>query len=48
VGGDAELDWRQLFQATFENPRPGVEVTHIEFVSANTKIAPFLVAMTVE
>jgi WD40 repeat protein/tRNA A-37 threonylcarbamoyl transferase component Bud32 len=48
VGSDAELDWRQLFQAAFENPRPETAVTDIEFVSANTQSAPFLVAMTVE
>ncbi len=38
----------RLFLSTFENPRPGVEVVAIDFVSKLTPAAPFLVAMTVE
>ena len=40
--------YHRLFMATFENPRPEVEVTHIEYVSGDTVAAPFLVGMTVE
>ena len=40
--------FHRIFMTTFENPRPEVAVTHIEFVSANTQAAPFLVGMTVE
>ena len=40
--------YHRLFMATFENPRPEVEVDHIEYVSGETIAAPFLVGMTVE
>jgi len=38
----------QLTRSTFENPRPQVEVASLDFVSAMTDSAPFLVALTVE
>ena len=38
----------RLYLRTYDNPRPGVEVTSIDFVSKMTRAAPFLVAMTVE
>ncbi|HVV74313.1 MAG TPA: serine/threonine-protein kinase, partial [Verrucomicrobiae bacterium] len=34
--------------STWENPRPGVEVTTLDFVSAGSRCAPFLVAVTAE
>ena len=38
----------RLYLSSFDNPRPGVEVVSIDYVSAMTQAAPFLVAMTVE
>ncbi len=38
----------RLFQSTFENPRPEVEVVAVDFISKKTLFAPFLVAMTVD
>jgi hypothetical protein len=38
----------QLFKRSYENPRPDVEITHLDFVSAMTFTAPFVVAITVE
>jgi hypothetical protein len=38
----------RLFQRTYANPQPDLEVARIDFVSAMTKSGPFLVAMTVE
>jgi WD40 repeat protein len=40
--------FRRLFKATYENPRPNERVTHIEFRSADTHTAPFLVGLTME
>ena len=40
--------YHRLFMATFENPRPELRVSHIEFVTGETVVAPFLVGMTVE
>ena len=37
----------QLFRRTWENPTPEVEITSIDFVSAITGAAPFLIAITV-
>jgi len=37
-----------LWKRTYENPRPGVEIASIDFVSAMRVAAPFLVAITVE
>jgi tetratricopeptide (TPR) repeat protein len=38
----------QLTRSTIENPRPGVAVANLDFVSALTDSAPFLIAVTVE
>ena len=38
----------RLFVATWENPRPDVEVTSLDLVSRETQSAPFVVAITVE
>jgi hypothetical protein len=38
----------QLFKWTWENPRPDMELTSLDFVSALTPVAPFLIALTVE
>jgi WD40 repeat protein len=37
-----------LFHSAWENPRPEVEIRHLDFVSANTRCPPFLIAVTVE
>lgn len=38
----------RLYLTTCANPRPEVEVSHLDFVSKMTQAAPFLIAMTVE
>jgi hypothetical protein len=38
----------QLYTYTVSNPRPGAEIASIDFVSAGTDSAPFLVALTYE
>jgi WD40 repeat protein len=38
----------RLYLATYENPRPDVEIAHLDFVSEMRAAAPFLVAMTLE
>src|SRR5205823_1025171 len=37
----------RLYKATWDNPRPHIEVRSIDFVSSMTHCAPFLIAMTV-
>ena len=37
-----------LYKSARENPRPGVELESIDFVSSMSEAAPFLVALTVE
>jgi WD40 repeat protein/serine/threonine protein kinase len=37
-----------LWKRTYENPRPDIEITHLDFVSAMAFPAPFVVAITVE
>ena len=37
-----------LYKSTFDNPRPGVAITSMDYVSTMTLTAPFLVALTVE
>jgi hypothetical protein len=44
---DAKATLR-LYLTSYENPHPEKEVASVEFVSAMTTAAPFLVAMTVE
>ncbi len=39
--------WR-LFSFTWDNPRPGAEIARVDFESAMTDCAPFLVAVTAE
>jgi hypothetical protein len=34
--------------STWENPRPEIEVTTIDFVSAMSRCGPFLIALTAE
>jgi hypothetical protein len=38
----------RLYLTTRENPRPGVKITTVDFVSAMSRSAPFLIALTVE
>ena len=38
----------QLFISTRKNPRPGVEISSLDYVSKMTQAGPFLVAITVE
>ena len=38
----------RLYLTTRENPRPGVKITTVDFVSAMSRSAPFLIAVTVE
>jgi hypothetical protein len=38
----------RLYQTCWTNPRPEVEVRTVDFVSAMTGSAPFLIALTVE
>jgi hypothetical protein len=53
---DAEIAWHgshkrspiSLFKYTWTNPRPDVAIDTIDFVSAMTRVAPFLVAITCE
>jgi tetratricopeptide (TPR) repeat protein len=40
--------WSRLFQTTWDNPQPEVEIESIDFHSDLTTCAPFLVAITVE
>jgi hypothetical protein len=44
---DAKATLR-LYLTSYENPHPEKEVVSVDFVSAMTTAAPFLVAMTVE
>jgi hypothetical protein len=53
---DAEIAWHgsharssiSLFKYTWTNPLPNVAIDTIDFVSAMTRAAPFLVAITCE
>lgn len=49
---DAVTAWSretvQVFKYTVNNPRPGVEIKTMDFVSTHTQAAPFLVAITIE
>jgi WD40 repeat protein len=38
----------RLFKRTWENPRPDAEIAFIDFISARTVAAPFLIALTAE
>ena len=38
----------RLFSRSWENPRPGTQVLSLDFVSSQTKCAPFLIAISVE
>jgi hypothetical protein len=38
----------RLYRTTWKNPRPGVRVQSIDYISGATKSAPFLAALTVE
>ena len=38
----------QLYLVTWENPRPDVEITSLDFVPAQQAAAPFLVAVALE
>lgn len=37
----------RLFRKSYENPKPGKTIAHIDFSSALTQAAPFLIALTV-
>jgi hypothetical protein len=38
----------RLYRSTFANPRPGLEVSSIDYVSTLTEAAPFLVGLTID
>ena len=38
----------QLYRRTWTNPTPEVEITSIDFISAMTACAPFLIALAVD
>jgi len=38
----------RVYMSTWENPRPDIEVTSLDFVSAPTRSDPFLIALTAE
>lgn len=38
----------RLYKSTFDNPRPGIQITSIDYVSTVTAAAPFLVGLTLE
>jgi hypothetical protein len=38
----------RLYQTSWENPKPDLEVVSFDFVSAMANSAPFLIAVTVE
>jgi len=38
----------RLYLSSYDNPQPDVQVTSIDYVSAMTEAAPFLVAMIIE
>ncbi len=38
----------EVYRTTYDNPRPGVPIAEIEFVSAMTRCAPFCIAITLE
>jgi serine/threonine protein kinase len=55
TGTNASEAWRnagssplQLFKMTWENPRPGIPITSLDFVSSMTASCPFLIAVTSE
>ena len=39
---------RRIYKATWDNPRPGMEVDSIDFVSTMTRCGPFVIAITAE
>jgi WD40 repeat protein len=54
---DAKVAWTgthrskgaiRIFEQTWENPRPTVQIQSLDFVSKLTKTAPFLIALTAE
>ena len=45
---EGEKSVTRLYLRTYENPRPDVEITTIDFESAMQSPVPFLVAITVE
>jgi hypothetical protein len=54
---DAKVAWTgthptkgaiRIFEQTWENPRPEVQIATLDFVSKLTKCAPFLIAITAE
>jgi hypothetical protein len=55
TGTNASEAWRkagssplQLFKMTWKNPRPGIPITSLDFVSSMTASCPFLIAVTSE
>jgi hypothetical protein len=54
TGGNPSIKKQQpewslrLYKSTFDNPRPGVEITALDYVSTLTDAAPFLVGLTLE
>jgi hypothetical protein len=38
----------RLYKSTWSNPRPDVEIASVDYLSSETKSAPFLVAITAE
>jgi tetratricopeptide (TPR) repeat protein/tRNA A-37 threonylcarbamoyl transferase component Bud32 len=49
VATEVQSDWfLRLFMRTYDNPRPEVEVESVDFLSDQTRCAPFLIALTLE
>lgn len=47
ASGESEMSL-QLYKTTWPNPRPGMSITNIDYVSTDSNAAPFLIAMTLE
>lgn len=38
----------RIYKTTFQNPKPGATIDHVDFISAKRQSAPFLLGLTVE
>jgi len=43
-----DADNKTLFKSTWENPLPDGEIKNIDYISAGSDAAPFLIAITAE
>ena len=48
VSGNDGVESVRLYKATWINPQPNVEITHLDFVLGKTRLRPFVVAITAE